>query len=441
MTTRMQKLLPDGLAWQSLASRALLAASQLACIVSTAFFLDQTQQGYFATARSLLGLQVIFELGLSIVLVQIVAHETALSENGTGPQGDVGRILRFGVKWYAWIAVGYLAVLLPTGSLMFLQHGTESLSGWLWPWIAAVAAVALGSLLLPIQSFLDGSGHSGNIALMRGFQALGGASGFAAIAATGGGLWSLAGLVSGPVGVGLVWLALVHRDRLLASWKASRDGIVDWRREVFPFQWRIAISWICGWAIYQLYIPVLFAHRGPIEAGQMGLTLDACAGITSIGMALVSIRASGWGRLIALGKYSEIEIQFSKSSQSALVASIAASVVFLGGLLALRAVGHQIAARFLPTPALLPLVVAALLNQSIFSMATYLRAHRQEPYMAPTVVGALLLSLWTLVAGPSVGALGLAWGYLIVTAVVGVGWGSWIFARCRAQWHPETEPQ
>ncbi len=45
---------------------------------------------------------------------------------------------------------------------------------------------------------------------------------------------------------------------------------ISWRREVWPFQWKIAVSWLCDYFIFQLFTPVLFAFRGPVEAGQDG---------------------------------------------------------------------------------------------------------------------------------------------------------------------------
>ena len=89
----------------------------------------------------------------------------------------------------------------------------------------------------------------------------------------------------------------------------------------------------------------------------------------------------------------------------------------------------------------LPLVGAAILNQSVFAMATYLRAHRREPYLAPTVVGAVALGTWTLVAGPLVGATGLAYAHLVVTLIVGWAWGLLIFRHCRTTWHKESAPK
>ena len=72
------------------------------------------------------------------------------------------------------------------------------------------------------------------------------------------------------VGAGFV----VSRRRLLGPLLQypTQDERVDWRTEIWPFQWRLAVSWLCGYFTFQLFNPILFAVRGPIEAGQMGDT-------------------------------------------------------------------------------------------------------------------------------------------------------------------------
>ena len=46
------------------------------------------------------------------------------------------------------------------------------------------------------------------------------------------------------------------------------------------FQWRIAVSWLCSYFTVQVFIPILFALRGPIEAGQMGMSLSIAGYMT-----------------------------------------------------------------------------------------------------------------------------------------------------------------
>lgn len=36
------------------------------------------------------------------------------------------------------------------------------------------------------------------------------------------------------------------------------DFRVSWKTEIWPLQWRIALSWLSGYFIFQLFTPILF---------------------------------------------------------------------------------------------------------------------------------------------------------------------------------------
>ena len=57
-------------------------------------------------------------------------------------------------------------------------------------------------------------------------------------------------------------------------------------------QWRIAVSWMCGYFIFQLFVPVLFAYRGPLEAGQMGISLSISNVLASVAISWVNTKAA-----------------------------------------------------------------------------------------------------------------------------------------------------
>lgn len=425
----------------ALASRFLLAASQLLVIFFASHALTQIEQGVFSTMRSMVAMTAIFDLGLSVVLVQVVAHIRATDPESEQTRAKLRATLRFASLWYcAATSVSTIVILWSGWHLLLGAHELSPIS-YVLPWLCICASTGLTMLINPLQAFVEGSGKVISIALMRGAQAFIGALALGVVAYLGGGLWSLAAMSVASMLTGWLWIVLRHHHDFAVIFNAPSKMTVAWRTEIFPFQWRMAISWMCGWIIYQLYVPVLFAHQGPILAGQMGLTMEACAGITSLGMAWVGIKAPAWGRLVARGEHRELDRQYRIATRNALVAVVASTAVFTGGLLALRAYNHPLADRFLPTPALLPLLGAAILNQSVFAMATYLRAHKREPYLAPTVVGAVTLGTWTLVAGPLVGATGLAYAHLVVTLIVGWAWGSLIFRHCRTTWHNESAPK
>src|SRR6185369_3301792 len=86
-----------------------------------------------------------------------------------------------------------------------------------------------------------------------------------------------------------------------------KEHAIGWRREIWPFQWRIALSWLCGYFIFQIFTPVLFAFQGPVTAGQMGMSLTISSGIGSIAVAWMSTKAPVYGGLIARGEIGELD--------------------------------------------------------------------------------------------------------------------------------------
>ena len=116
-------------------------------------FLTPTQQGYYSTFGSFMGLQIFFELGLSLVLMQFASHERAGLE--WTPQrtlaGDpvakarLASLLRRGLVWYGVMALLVLLVVFPAGMVFFhhyAQAGTPV--AWQGPWLFLSVGVADG---------------------------------------------------------------------------------------------------------------------------------------------------------------------------------------------------------------------------------------------------------------------------------------------------------
>ena len=419
----------------SIFSRIFLGASQLSLIGLAANNLTQVEQGYFTTARSLLAAQTVIDLGLSIVLVQLVAHEYKDDQLSESAKHRLRNLFRFAAHWYACAAFAMFLIVGMGGLFLFSNSSQLNAESMLVPWALTVLIASFSLLINPLQSFTEGIGNPLSMALMRALQAAAGAIAFGLATALGFGLWGLPAMTGASLIVGISWIAARHSQQLEEYWRQESDIKLSWKIEVLPFQWRIAVSWICGWIIYQLYVPVLFSHHGPVIAGQMGLSLEACAGITSLGAAWVGIKSPAWGKLVAQGNFSELDRQYQTSNKHALYVVIAAVIMFGISIAALNWLEHPIAKRFLPLYILAPLLLTAIINQIVFGMATYLRAHKREPYLAPTVVGALTLGTRTLTTGSLFGAAGMAYAHLTVASIVGWAWGLWIFRRCKKSWH------
>ena len=88
---------------------------------------------------------------------------------------------------------------------------------------------------------------------------------------------------------------------------------VNYKIEIFPMQWKIAISWVGGYFIFQLFNPVLFATEGPIVAGQMGMTLSILNAVLALSYAWVSTKVPVFSGFIARREFFKLDKLFNST--------------------------------------------------------------------------------------------------------------------------------
>ena len=422
--------------WSSLAG--------LMTVALIARFLSPHEQGYFYTFGSLIALQIVFELGFAFVILQMASHERAhLALFADGRiSGDpvcharLASVLQKTVRWYSAAAVLMAGFLLIAGSHFFAQnqHGGEIVA-WRLPWYAAALAATMTFQLDPILSFMEGCGFVSNVAKVRLIQAMTGSTLAWSALALHHGLFAPAMIIMGNTVVALAWL-FKHRDLLLGLLRyAPGNHRIHWMREVWPFQWRIAISWLCGYFIYQLFNPVIFAYRGAIVAGQMGMSLSLVNALKSISISWINTKAAPFGGLISHKHYSELDATFFRAlGQSLLVCSAGSLVIWTGAVL-LNVARAPFAHRLLSPSLLAFLLVGAILDTMVFAQAIYLRAHKQEKFLLNSVLSAVLIACSTLILGRYFGAAGVVIGSFMIALFVGLPFGTYTFFKYRGMWH------
>jgi hypothetical protein len=345
-------------------------------------------------------------------------------------------VLQKTVRWYSSAATLLAVFLLTAGSYFFSthQHAGEHVF-WRIPWYTAALAATLTFQLDPVLSFMEGCGFVSNVARVRLAQAVTGSSlAWMALAAHHG-LFAPAMVISGNAGVAFIWL--LRRRNLLVSLLRHRPGEnhVHWMREVWPFQWRIAVSWLCGYFIYQLFNPVLFAYKGAVAAGQMGMSLSISSALQSVSVSWISTKSAPFGALIARKEYSVLDTVFFSALRQSMSVCAAGAFVVWAGVLYLNWAHIRFAQRVLSPTSLGFLLVAAVINMIVFAEAVYLRAHKHEKFLLPSVLGAVLTACSTYFLGKHYGAFGMVTGNLMIGLVVGLPLGTYIFLKYRRIWH------
>ena len=429
-------------------ARGWTSASGLVTVALIAHLLSPAEQGYYYTYASLIALQMVFEMGFSQVVMQLASHERAhlsIGQDGsvTGDKvahARLASVLQISVRWYGAGALLFAVVLIPTGLYFFSSHQhLGEIVPWRAPWIAAATVAVFAFLLDPLYSFLEGCGFVSDVAHMRWMQAIVGSLLAWISLATHHGLYAPATVIGGQVLVGAIWL-LARRGLLVGLLTHATEGLhVSWQNEIWPFQWRIAISWISGYFVYQTFNPFLFAFKGPVAAGQMGMSLSFANSLMVIAMAWVSTKAAPFGTLIAQKRYRQLDTLFFKAlQQSTFVAGLGAIVVW-SATTYLHSTNSRYAHKLLsPVPFGL-LLMAAIANHLFGSMGTYLRAHKQERFFQLSLSIAIAVLLSNYLFARTAGALGMIAGYLVIIGSLGLGCGTLIFNKYRRLWHANEQ--
>lgn len=411
-------------------------------------FLSPVEQGYYYTLLSLVALQAIFELGFSFVILQLAAHESALLtihpdgqiEGDSNARARLSSVLQLTVRWYLRAAAALGLILLPAGFLFFsrkIHPGDQVL--WLGPWIAAVIAISGTFLLTPLCSFLEGCSQVRQVAKLRMYQA------FVVVAmswgaiAFGHGLYACAFVNLGWIVVCLIFLAKRSRIFLSLLSYPAKENAISWRNEIWPFQWKIAVSWLCSYFTMQVFTPILFASRGAQEAGRLGLSLSIVGYVPIMALCWVTPKAATFGRLVKFGRFEEVESLFFKTLKHSVVLALLLSLACFAAVLVVRHNFPKIGMR-METPSIFVLLLLTAISSFVVqSTAIYLRSFKREPYLVQSMAVSGLTLAGVLLVAPYGGSAAVAIVYFILSGVMALLWALAIFWRFRNAQHTATE--
>jgi hypothetical protein len=425
-------------------ARSWAAISSLVTVGLIARFLSPAEQGYYYTFASLVAIQIVFELGFSSVILQMASHERAhlsispdhVVSGDPVAHARLASVLQKSIRWYTIAALILCASLIPTGLYFFAARSNASQPiAWRIPWICDVIAATLTFQIDPVFSFLEGCGYVPQVAKTRFRQAITGAILAWTALVLHRGLFAPAMMILGQALAG--GSMLFSRRHLLQSLMRYAPGSyrIRWGKEVWPFQWRIAVSWICGYFVFQLFTPILFTFWGPLVAGQFGMSASICGGLASVAVSWISTKAAPFGTMIARKQFVELDSIFFRSLWQALGVMAAGAIPAWLVVFYLSRMHMKFASRLLNSSTFAMLLLATAVNIVVTAEATYLRAHKQEKWLPVSILSALLMIPSTYFLGKRFAAEGMTAGYLAILVVISLGYGTSVFRKYRRLWH------
>ena len=425
------------------------ATAGVVTVLLIARFLTAQEQGYYYTFASLVALQIVFELGFSFVVLQLAAHEGAhltflpdgRVEGSLVSHARLASVLQKSIRWYSVAAVLMAAALIPAGLYFFSTHQqANAQTSWKLPWCLLVIFASITFQIDPLFSFLEGCGSITQVARMRLGQAVLGSLLAWVVMIGHHGLFSPAMMILGQATMGMIFLFTMPRRRLLKNlfFFPVGEHFVGWRREIWPFQWRIATSWLCGYFIYQLFNPVLFAYQGPVAAGRMGMSLSITASLGAMAVAWMNTKASPFGNLVAHSDIKGLNRLFFRTLWQSTVLLAGGACVLFSALIVINHIFPKFARRVLTPWAFGLLLLTTIMNHIVFGEALYLRAHKREPFMIQALMVAALLGATTFLLGKYLGVDAVIVGYFAIGGIFSLISGTYIFITKRREWHASS---
>ena len=429
----------------TISARLIQALGSLFTIYFISFFLSKEEQGYYYTFSSIIAIQIFFELGLNNIIVQFVAHETSnLTYNGNyelnGPPQYLSRLsslLKFCIKVFIILSIILYILLNISGYYFFTKFQiTNNNIEWHRPWKLLCFSTCGILIFSPLLSFLQGLGKVKEVAKIYFFQQLFSILISLSVLYFKGGLWAIGFSSLSSMLTSFLFLFFSNnRTLLLKIWSQLDEWVISYRREIFPYQWKIAISWVCGYFIFQIFNPVLFAKEGPVIAGRMGITLAILNGISSLSMSWINTKVPIFSNLIAKKNYVELDLIYYKSFKQLLTVSIFLILTFNIFIYFNYFFNNKLFNRFLPIEFVLLLSISTVVTLINFSWATYLRCHKQEPFLINSIVLSILYTSSTLILGGKFGLNGIVLGYTAISLFISAPWGYMIYFRNKKKWH------
>ncbi len=426
--------------------RVVQGLTGLASVYFIGTFLSPEEQGYYFTFGSVLALQVFFELGLHNVLTQFTAHEKAhigqdIYYNLIGKSNHISRlssILRFSIKLFAVISIAFAVVITCLG-ICFFRNSSTSGNGmveWLMPWITLSILSSVSLFLSPIYAILMGLNRVKEVSKIRFLQSV-----FMPLSVWVGLLLGLklyvlplSSFVSSAIGILCVWQGDMFKQ-LKKIWIAQGTEKVSYTHEIFPLQWKMALSWISGYFIYQLFNPILFRYVGAEVAGQMGMTMQVLNAIQAFSFSWMSTKIPTFSTYIARGEFTSLDSLFKKTLIQLLFVCIFILVAFIAILNFIDLIlPISISKRFLYGLPLIVISFSIIPNQILSSLANYLRCYKKEPLVFMSLIVALLCAASSILCTKWYGLEGMVCGYTFIITFIELPWVYAIYRNKRREW-------
>ena len=415
--------------------------SGITILILMVLCMSPEEQGFYYTFGGLASIQMILDFDLHLVLLFVASHEWSklkLGDSG-GIGGDpeaMSRLVSLGrnaLVWYSWAAALSMVLIGPLG-VALMSREVHPLISWRSPWIVLVISTGLFVWGRVPIALLEGCNQVVGANKYRFYESMARAAAICCALALGYGLWAAPAGTIISLAVTYLFLRISYGTFLSPFMNPPRFSKIDWKKEVWPVQWRIGLSGAGASVVMYSMGPILFYCCGSVVAGQTGMTLAMITALQNAATAWMIPKRPLFGVLAARGEYRKLNetwLRFFIASLAMLCLGAAASWLLVCSFGYLRL---PVSERFLPPFETLLLLAWCILRHASFCISTYLRAHKRDPIVAVTLAYSLASVSTMVFLSRHYGVLGASMG-LVTLASVSLAVELRVWKICRRRWH------
>ena len=375
-------------------------------------------QGFYFAFISFGIMLQLCDFGLSYATLQSASHMAATGRaSQIAPLGATALRINVLGTLAAWAIVAILgwSVFSATGS----DVAREVDSAWRWPWIVFISGVAFNHFTAPSIFLVEGGVSVAAAWRFRMIQEVISGAALIIVLALGLGLWALAAYYWTRFAMTAWWMRSANMPRYIDAEDRLRDrfSLAKWHRDVWPFQWRVGVSAIAGYLVFQAFSPIFFALQGPTAAGRFALSLSVMNALVMVTTAWPISQAAHFGGMLGRRETDALSARLTQLLFASTAFAVISAIAAFAALFALDRFEPKVAARFADLGTSGFLIASAIVHHVVACLAVVLRSERRDPLLWLSVAGgAVTVACMTIVAATST-ARGIALAYLVCTAL------------------------
>lgn len=255
--------------------KIIQAITGLGTAFMVAHFLSAEEQGYFYTMGSLLSSYVIFDLGLSSVILRRssqICHGVPINKLEKRKKNEFNKFAVWTIKFYLKTAGFAVITLLLIGLYILSRNNITSQElDWKLPWIFIVIMVSVNMPTIGFLSMLEGSGAVSETYTLRITHYLIGGILTWLLIISGKGLFAQAMPFFGTIIVCYSWFFFKYFSKFKVSDFNRNDKVIF--RSLRPDIKFTASNWISNYIFINIPIIISFLGNKISISGQIGLSI------------------------------------------------------------------------------------------------------------------------------------------------------------------------